>query len=332
VAADLHGRCEHSGELGAGPGAPGRSWRHTATSIDGDRHGSPLTLVHAVNRQARDRARLPPTRTPTTKVPASVALRADIGPHGGCGRGEPPGLLLPRGVRAYLVSERSEGAWTVFDPGAGSDSGSRASWTQRQEDMPERLRGRARAGAAMLGSASGVVMAGVTFGAAAMSQLTRLLVGSAGSLFVIATALCITASLCNLGRGSIKRLPGTRKPPPEITELTDRIENWTKLGGWMAALGSLVLVAAVATSILRPTDTSLVTVRLISPADKTPADHSALQAACPGLSNVFRGEVANPDLMGIASFIPVKLAQGSCTGRTLYIPRSSVVNLITDPG
>lgn len=206
----------------------------------------------------------------------------------------------------------------------------------------EKYRSRARAVSTLCAAAAGALAAGLILAPAeAIPKPAQVLGLIAITLLIVATALGLAAGSASSYQGDEEGLPRLRhtlevwkirtKPPQDpsssptyanliedagvIKKGISRTLSW---GLWSASLAAMALVASLSVATFLSDSSRLVTLELSTPPEI---------ASCPGLGQIFKGEVRDRDRMANVTTLPVVISAEDCgnsDGVTLYLDKSSV--------
>lgn len=206
----------------------------------------------------------------------------------------------------------------------------------------EKYRSRARAVSTLCAAAAGALAAGLILAPAeAIPKPAQVLGLIAITLLIVATAFSLAASSASSYQAD-KTAPARilhslevwriRTGPPrdralpatydDLIEDAGAIKNGIirtlSLGLWSASFAAIVLVASLVVATFIGDSSRLVTLEIDTPPDL---------ASCPGLGQIFLGEVRNRDRMSSVALLPVVVSAAECgstSGATLYLDKSSV--------
>lgn len=206
----------------------------------------------------------------------------------------------------------------------------------------EKYRSRARAVSTLCAAAAGALAAGLILAPAEAAPKPAQVLGLiAITLLIVATAFSLAASSASSyqtgGKASARFLHSLEvwrirtKPPrdralrPTYEELIEdagaikngiiRTLSW---GLWSASFAAIVLVASLVVATFLSDSSRLVTLELDTPPDL---------ASCPGLGQIFTGEVRDRDRTSSVTLLPVVVSAAECgnsDGATLYLDKSLV--------
>lgn len=206
----------------------------------------------------------------------------------------------------------------------------------------EKYRSRARAVSTLCAAAAGALAAGLILAPAeAIPKPAQVLGLISITLLIVATAFSLAASSASSyqagGKASARFLhslevwrirtkpPRDRELPPTYEELIEdagairngiiRTLSW---GLWSASFAATALVASLVVATFLSDSSRLVTLELDTPPDL---------ASCPGLGQIFTGEVRDRDRTSSATLLAVVVSAAECgnsNGATLYLDKSVV--------
>lgn len=206
----------------------------------------------------------------------------------------------------------------------------------------EKYRSRARAVSTLCAAAAGALAAGLILAPGEVIPKPAQVLGLiAITLLIIATAFSLAASSASSYQASDKasvrflhslEVWRIRTDPPRDPALSPTYEELIKDAGaikngiirtlswglWSASFAAIVLVASLIVATFLSDSSRLVTLELDTPPDL---------ASCPGLGQIFTGEVRDRDRASNVALLPVVVSAAECgnsDGATLYLDKSFV--------